>query len=112
MMDGKSSKESTPSRPKGGQTGNACGRAQLARLFRLILMLQSERHPNARELAEWCEVSRRTVYRDLEMLAAAGIPIRFRRERQGYQLAKGFFLPPTFVEETEALALLALSRQW
>jgi predicted DNA-binding transcriptional regulator YafY len=112
-MDGTPSKVSnTSGGPGNGLTGTACGRAQLARLFRLVLMLQSERHPNARELAESCEVSRRTVYRDLEILAEAGIPVRFRRDRQGYQLAKGFFLPPTFVQETEALALLALSRQW
>src|SRR5206468_3326783 len=92
--------------------GGVGGRAQLARLFRLVLMLQSERLPNARELAERCEVSRRTIYRDLDMLAEAGIPVRFRPERQGYQLAKGFFLPPTSLEEREALALLVLTRQW
>ncbi|MFO0951579.1 MAG: WYL domain-containing protein [Isosphaeraceae bacterium] len=36
----------------------------------------------------------------------------YRPERQGYQLAKGFALRPPDVTETEALALLALSRQW
>jgi predicted DNA-binding transcriptional regulator YafY len=90
----------------------AYGRAHLTRLFRLVLLLQSGRYPNARELAERCEVSRRTVYRDLTLLAESGIPVRYRPERQGYHLAKGFFLPPTNLEEAEALALLALARQW
>ena len=92
--------------------GSVCGRTQLARLFRLLLMLQSERFPNARELAKRCEVSRRTIYRDVELLVEAGVPVHYRREQQGYQLAKGFFLPPTSLDETEALALLVLTRQW
>jgi proteasome accessory factor B len=84
----------------------------LTRLFKLVAMLQSERHPNARELAEGCEVSRRTIYRDLDVLVAAGIPVRYRQESQGYQIAKGFFLPPANLSELEALALTVLSRQW
>ncbi len=90
----------------------ASTRAQLSRLLQLVLLLQSERSPNARDLAERCEVSRRTIYRDLETLAAAGVPVRYRPECEGYQIARGFFLPPTDVEETEALALLVLTRQW
>jgi proteasome accessory factor B len=76
------------------------------------MLLQTERFPNARELAERCEVSRRTVYRDLELLERAGLPVRYRQEREGYQLAWGAFLPPSGVEEAEALALLVLARQW
>jgi proteasome accessory factor B len=94
------------------QAARPLGRGQLTRLFRLVLLLQSDRLPNARELAQQCEVSRRTIYRDLEVLAEAGIPVRFRPERQGYQLAKGFFLPPVALDEKEALALLVLARQW
>lgn len=89
-----------------------CGRSQLARLFRLVLILQAERFPNAREMAGRCEVSRRTIYRDLDVLAEAGVPVRYRQDRQGYQLAKGFFLSPTSLNESEALALFVLARQW
>ncbi len=98
--------------PKRSDAGNACGRVRLGRLFKLVLVLQSERFPNARTLANRCEVSRRTIYRDLETLAGAGIPVSYHPERQGYQLARGFFLPPTTLEESEALALLVLARQW
>src|SRR5262245_29639521 len=99
-------------RPAAAGPGGAGGRDQLARLFRLVMLLQTERFPNARELAERCEVSRRTVYRDLELLERAGLPVRYRQEREGYQLARGAFLPPSGVGEAEALALLVLARQW
>ena len=36
------------------------------RLLQLIACVQSERFRTRRELAELCEVSRRTIYRDLE----------------------------------------------
>ena len=91
-------------------TGGGVGHAQLARLFRIILILQSKKFPNARELSELCEVSRRTVYRDIEVLIEAGVPVRFRHERQGYELTKGFFLPPLGMEPGEAFSLLVLAR--
>ena len=76
------------------------------------MAIQSDRFPNARMLAERCEVSRRTIYRDLETLAAAGIPVHYRPERQGYQLARGYSLPLPSLDEKEALALLTMARQW
>lgn len=94
------------------ESSGGVGHAQLARLFRLVMILQSERHPNARSLADECEVSRRTVYRDLEVLEEAGIRVYYRPEKQGYQLEHGFFLPPTNLTETQAIALLVLGRQW
>jgi proteasome accessory factor B len=77
-----------------------------------VAILQSDRFPNARALAEACEVSRRTVHRDLQVLADAGIPVRHRPEKQGYQIAKGFFLPPTNLTEPEGLALTVVAHQW
>jgi predicted DNA-binding transcriptional regulator YafY len=84
----------------------------LARLIQLILLLQTERCPNARQLAEICEVSRRTIYRDLAALTDAGVAVIYRPDRQGYQLARSLFLQPPRIEEHEALALLVLCRQW
>jgi predicted DNA-binding transcriptional regulator YafY len=84
----------------------------LARLIQLISLLQAGRCPNARQLAEICEVSRRTVYRDLATLANAGVTVLYRPDKQGYELARSLFLQPARLEEKEALALLAYSRQW
>jgi len=94
-----------------GSPGSS-SRSQLPRLLELIMAIQSDRFPNARMLAERCEVSRRTIYRDLETLAAAGIPVHYRPERQGYQLARGYSLPLPSLDEKEALALLIMARQW
>ncbi len=84
----------------------------LARLLQLIVLLQTERCPNARRLADICEVSRRTIYRDVATLSGAGITILYRPDRQGYELARDLFLQPPRLEEKEVLALLVLCRQW
>jgi predicted DNA-binding transcriptional regulator YafY len=84
----------------------------LTRLLQLVVLLQSERFPNARRLAEICEVSRRTIYRDLATLADAGIPVVYRADRQGYQLARELFLQPMRLEDREAAALLVLCGRW
>jgi predicted DNA-binding transcriptional regulator YafY len=85
-------------------------RLPLARLLQLLMILQSERFPNARRLAEACAVSRRTIYRDLAILEAAGIAVLYHPERQGYQLDRDYWLQPTRLEDKEALSLLIMSR--
>jgi len=85
-------------------------RLPLARLLQLLMILQSERYPNARRLAEACAVSRRTIYRDLATLEAAGIQVLYSPDRQGYQLARECVLQPLQLDEHEALALLIRSR--
>jgi predicted DNA-binding transcriptional regulator YafY len=74
------------------------------------MLLQSERFPNARRLAEACAVSRRTIYRDLATLDAAGIDVLYRPDRQGYQLKRECVLQPAQLEDKEALALLIMCR--
>jgi predicted DNA-binding transcriptional regulator YafY len=85
------------------------GRSQMIRLLQLILALQSNRYPNARWLAELCDVSRRTIYRDLETLEAAGIPVKYMAERRGYELSPRFLFRPPELDEKEAQALLVLA---
>jgi predicted DNA-binding transcriptional regulator YafY len=63
-------------------------------------------------LAERCEVSRRTIYRDLDTLAAAGIAVQYRPERQGYQIERGCSIRLPGLDEKEVLALLVMARQW
>lgn len=81
-------------------------RSQLCRLLQLILALQANRFPNARRLAEVCEVSTRTIYRDLETLTGAGFPVRYEADRQGYYLPSGFVFQPPELDENEARAVL------
>ena len=90
----------------------ASGRFPLARLLQLIGLLQTGRFRNARRLAEICEVSPRTIYRDLALLSDAGLSVLYRPDRQGYELERNVFHHLPRLEEREALALLGMSRGW
>ncbi len=85
------------------------GVSRIYRLLRLITMLQSGRGYTVAELAGELEVSRRTVFRDLNMLEIARIPYYFDTEHKRYKIAQHFFLPPINLTLTEALALLTLT---
>ncbi len=76
------------------------------RLFQLVQLLRARRFITAAELADALQVSQRTVYRDVRDLIASGVPIR-GEAGVGYQLQRGYELPPmTFTTpELEALAL-------
>ena len=83
--------------------------SKIHRLLRLITMLQSGRSYSAGELADELEVSRRTVFRDLNMLELAQIPYYYDADRGGYRIGRHFFLPPINLTLTEALAMLAMT---
>jgi proteasome accessory factor B len=61
------------------------------------------------ELARELEISRRTVFRDLNMLELAHIPYYFDEQKGGYRINNHFFLPPVNLTLTEALAVLAMT---
>ena len=48
---------------------------QINRLFEIIYILLDKKTVTANELAKKFEVSSRTIYRDVEILSGAGIPI-------------------------------------
>ena len=53
-----------------------------SRLFEILYLLVEKRAVTAGELAQRLEVSERTIYRDIEALSAAGIPV-FTQQGQG-----------------------------
>ena len=64
------------------------------RLFKIVYHLLDKGRATAPELAEKFEVSVRTIYRDLDAISAAGIPIYTVQGKGG-----GIFILPEFVLE-------------
>lgn len=77
-----------------------------SRLLSILLSLQARGQLTASGMAEELEVSERTIYRDIDQLSAAGIPVIADRGRAGgFKLAEGFRTQLTGFTEGEAEAL-------
>jgi predicted DNA-binding transcriptional regulator YafY len=76
------------------------------RLFEIVQYLRGRRLTTAAQLAQWLEVSERTIYRDIADLAASGVPID-GEAGVGYRLHPHFDLPPLMFnyEEIDALVM-------
>jgi len=72
----------------------------------LILMRLREETPvRASDLAEDCECSVRTIYRDIDALCQAGVPVA-SMPGEGYRLVPGYHLPPIAFAAEEAVQIL------
>ncbi len=82
-----------------------------SRLVSILLLLQTRGRMTAQDLAERLEVSVRTIYRDVESLHAAGIPLYGDAgPKGGYQLLDGYRtrLTGLTADEAESLFLAGL----
>jgi predicted DNA-binding transcriptional regulator YafY len=78
-----------------------------SRLVSIVLLLQARRRLTAAQLAAELEVSVRTIYRDVDSLALAGVPVYGEAGADGgYQLVEGYRTELTGLTGEEADVLL------
>jgi predicted DNA-binding transcriptional regulator YafY len=78
---------------------------QMDRRLLILMRLREETPVRAQDLAEACECSVRTVYRDIDALCQAGVPVA-AMAGEGYRLVPGYHLPPISFTVDEAVQLL------
>lgn len=81
---------------------------QESRLFRILYYLLDKGRATAPELAEKFEVSVRTIYRDVDAISSAGIPIYVTTGRNGgIQFLDDYVLNKSFFSDSEKLEILS-----
>lgn len=81
---------------------------KINRLFEIVYLLLDKERITAKELAERFEVSTRTIYRDVEDLSAAGIPIYMSKGKNGgISLLPDYVLNKTLLTEEEKIKILS-----
>lgn len=80
---------------------------QISRLFEIIYILLGKKTVTARELSERFGVSARTIYRDVETLSGAGIPVYMSKGKGGgIRLLDNFVLNKSMLSESEQNEIL------
>jgi len=86
------------------------GTERIERLLKLLQVLQAGQPVSGEELSRAIGVSRRTVFRDLELLSRAGLPFLFDRSTGRYVAERTTLLPPVTLTHAEAIALMLAAK--
>ena len=84
---------------------------KIDRLLSIVILLMNRRIVQAKELAEMFEVSIRTIYRDIEVINQAGIPIvTYQGANGGIGLMEGYRLDRHVMSNDELAAIVTALR--
>jgi predicted DNA-binding transcriptional regulator YafY len=90
-------------KPRSDADRRARQSVRLARVLRLLQLIQGRSCWNARTIAGELECSERTVFRDLQVLCVAGVPWYFDQEQQCYRVRPDFRFPVLNLTDAEVL---------
>lgn len=80
---------------------------KLDRLLAIVMLLLNKEQVNAKELAQYFEVSQRTIYRDIEAINQAGIPIvSYMGSDGGFGIMENYQLKKNFLTKDEISSVL------
>lgn len=80
---------------------------KINRLFEIVYLLLNNGKMTAKTLAQHFEISERTIYRDIETLSLAGIPVYFEKGRYGgIRLLENYIINKSLLSETEQNEIL------
>ncbi len=88
-------------RPDADRRARQC--ARLARILRVLQLIQGRARWDAFSLAAELECSPRTVFRDLQVLTVAGVPWYFDGRAQSYRVRADYRFPVPDLTDEEAL---------
>lgn len=81
---------------------------QINRLLEIVYILLDKKQVTAKQLAEQFEVSPRTIYRDIDTLSAAGIPVYANKGKGGgIRLLDQFVLGKSMLSDKEQMEILS-----
>ncbi|MFA6940690.1 MAG: transcriptional regulator [Clostridiaceae bacterium] len=84
--------------------------AKLSHLLELINILQYKKFSTASELAHMLEVDKKTIYRYMDSLNMANIPVRAKKGRYGgFYIGDEYYMKPPALTDDEVQALLLSS---
>ncbi len=84
---------------------------KLERLLAIIMLLLNRKQINAKELAQYFEVSQRTIYRDIDTINQAGIPIvSYMGADGGFGIIESYKINKNFLDDYEINSVIAALR--
>lgn len=81
---------------------------QINRLLEMVYILLEKKAMTSKELAELFEVSQRTIYRDLETLSEAGIPVYATKGKGGgIRILENYVIKKSMVSDKDQLEIIS-----